>query len=241
MGCGFGLRAGTSAAPGCHRGHHWAGRPHPRHRHRTCALALPGNAAAGHAAVQLAAGVRAHGKRDVSKRGGSRHEHIGLSACRRQLGRLTALINEHRELICTAAMIAPQYILTAAHCVYLPVTGFIQPSVTNYAAGQEDAGVTPYGVVTAQQTFVPTGYSTRADKDTTDTNYDARRQYDWAVIKLQSAVGLQASALPRAATGVRSPLMLMQALQANSSIVDGVWHLAGLIQVHTRGLPQPSP
>ena len=112
---------------------------------------------------------------------------------------MTALINSTEELICTAAMIAPQYILTAAHCVYLPITGFIQPSVTNYAAGQEDTGVTPYGVVTAQQTFVPTGYSTRADKDTTDTNYDARRQYDWAVIKLQSAVGLQASALPRGA------------------------------------------
>ncbi|KAK9846269.1 hypothetical protein WJX81_000439 [Elliptochloris bilobata] len=115
----------------------------------------------------------------------------------RQLGRLTGLVNATEELICTAAMIAPQYLLTAAHCVYLPVTQFIAPSGTNYAAGQQDAAVTPYGVVTAAQTYVPTGYSTRADKDPTDTNYYARRQYDWAVIKLQSAVGAQTRFFPR--------------------------------------------
>jgi len=100
------------------------------------------------------------------------------------------------ELICTAAMIAPSYLLTAAHCVYLPNTKFIAAGGITYAAGQEDATVTPYGVVTAAQTFVPTGYSTRANADTADDNYNARRMYDWAVIKLQSAVGQQARAGP---------------------------------------------
>ncbi len=74
-------------------------------------------------------------------------------------------------------MIAPQYLLTAAHCVYLPVVTFIPAAGINYAAGQEDATVTPYNVVTAQQTYVPTGYSTRANQDPSDTNYSARQAF----------------------------------------------------------------
>ena len=80
--------------------------------------------------------------------GGGRH---AARTRRRQLGRLVGLINSTEELICTAAMINTSYLLTAAHCVYLPVTKFILAGAITYAAGQEDATVTPYGVVTAAQ------------------------------------------------------------------------------------------
>ena len=154
-------------------------------------------------------------------------ETTGLSASRRQLGRLSAEVGTS-GYICTAAAIAPQYLLTAAHCIYLNGTGLVPPLNTTYAAGQKDLDVTPYGVVSAQQSFVPTGYSTRVDRDPGHKNYSAYKQWDWAVIKLQSAVGAQVSALTRAAPNQHMrPLDLM----CQTAAWPSSWHGRGCIVV----------
>jgi len=43
---------------------------------------------------------------------------------RRAIGSLTG-DNGKIGLECTAALIAPQFLITAAHCVYIPVTGYL--------------------------------------------------------------------------------------------------------------------
>ncbi|KAK9832103.1 hypothetical protein WJX81_007115 [Elliptochloris bilobata] len=87
---------------------------------------------------------------------------------------------------CTAALISPSFLITAAHCVYVPNGGYL--SNLRFDAGRDDAQL-PYGTAKGVRASVPDAYRRLADADTSDSDYGSRRPYDWAVVKLDTTIG----------------------------------------------------
>lgn len=86
------------------------------------------------------------------------------------------------QKVCSGTLIAPDAVLTAAHCVFnVARRGFAQ-AITAAPAAQGDAPP-PYGAISAKRSFAPKRYR---DLDSTREKYP----YDYGVVRLKKAFSL---------------------------------------------------